>query len=64
MIAKQNPYLVSRRVDILAKIHGNPGVGLPGSSSRDPVEGPITHSILGNGIFTYTWMIDFYAKCM
>ena len=43
MIAKQNPYLVSRRVDSLAKIHGNPGVGLPGSSSRDPVEGPITH---------------------
>ena len=69
MIAKQNPYLVSRRVDILAKIHGNLRaklekirVGLPGSSSRDPVEGPITHSILGNGIFTYTWMVDFYAK--
>ena len=54
MIAKQNPYLVSRRVDILAKIHGNLRakleeirVGLPGSSSRDPVEGPIIHGILG-----------------
>ena len=31
----------------------------PGSSSPDPIEGPITHCILGNGIFTYTWMADF-----
>ena len=34
-------------------------VGLPGSSSRDPFEGPITHSILGNGIFIpiHGWLI-------